>query len=65
MPTSTEAIFSIARDAPLKWSDLEEIEKVLGQILNRYSLAYDATSYTLKLGNIRDLHHLLDRVRDI
>lgn len=53
----------IQQDAPLKWSGLEEIEDVLGRILDRYSAAYDATVYLLKLGNVRDLRHLLDRVR--
>jgi HEPN superfamily AbiU2-like protein len=53
----------LQQDAPLRWSDLEELEAVMDKVLNRYSEAYDATGYVLKVANIRDLVHLLDRVR--
>ena len=54
----------LQEDAPLKKTDFEEVEAVMSKVLNRYSEAYDATAYRLRAGNVNDLAHLLDRVRD-
>ena len=50
----------IGNDAPLKWSDLEAVIEVMGDILNHYSAAYDGNVYQLEPFNINDIDHLLD-----
>jgi len=35
----------LSEDAPLKWSDLEEVVDVMKDIINRYSAAYDGNLY--------------------
>jgi hypothetical protein len=50
----------IASDAPLNWSDLDEVVTVLGDILNRYSAAYDGVVYALKDMRIHDVDTVLD-----
>ena len=50
----------LANDAPLKWSDLEAVIEVMGDILNHYSAAYDGNVYHLEPFNIYDIDNLLD-----
>jgi len=44
----------------LKWSDLEAVIEVMGDILNHYSAAYDGNVYHLEPFNIYDIDHFLD-----
>ena len=50
----------LGNDAPLKWSDLEAVIEVMGDILNHYSAAYDGNVYHLEPFNIYDVDYLLD-----
>jgi len=50
----------LGNDAPLKWSDLEAVIEVMGDILNHYSAAYDGNVYHLEPFNIYDIDHFLD-----
>ena len=50
----------LGNDAPLKWSDLDAVIEVMGDILNHYSAAYDGNVYDLEPFNIYDIDHLLD-----
>ncbi|TRZ50249.1 hypothetical protein D4S03_07055 [bacterium] len=52
----------LGNEAPLKWSDLEEVTKVMNDILNHYSAAYDGNVYHLEPFNIYDIDQLLDIV---
>jgi hypothetical protein len=50
----------ISDDAPLKWSDSEEIINIMQQIIDRYSDSYDGTSRILQAFNIADVDNILD-----
>jgi hypothetical protein len=50
----------ISDDAPLKWSDSEEIINIMQQIIDRYSDSYDGTSRLLQAFNIADVDNILD-----
>ena len=50
----------LGNDAPLKWSDLEAVIEVMGDILNHYSAAYDGNVYHSEPFNIYDVDYLLD-----
>jgi len=50
----------LSEDAPLKWSDFEESLKVIKDIINTYSAAYDGNLFELEPINIDDVDHLLD-----
>ncbi len=52
----------LSQDAPLKWSDLEEVIRVMKDIINRYSAAYDGKLYKLEPINATDVDYLLDRL---
>lgn len=52
---------SLQKDAPLTWSDLDEVMEVASEILNHYSTAYDGNTYKLLPDNITDVDLLLDR----
>jgi AbiU2 len=52
----------LSEEAPLTWGDLNKVIEALGEIINRYSAAYDAQSFSLRLSNINDLDYLLDRL---
>jgi hypothetical protein len=52
----------LADDAPLKWGDLKEIETTMGDVLNRYSAAYDGNTFSLTPINIGDVAWLLNLV---
>ena len=51
---------SIATDAPLKWSDLDQALELFKDILNRYSGAYDGLVFHMEPLNVNDLNYLLD-----
>jgi|GEM_PF-1097728 len=50
----------LSEDAPLKWSDLEEILKTMAEIINTYSIAYDGSQHILEPININDIEHILN-----
>jgi|SRR5690606_7141183 len=50
------------REMAPTWSALEKVGKVIAQIINRYSIAYDRREFSLKLENINDLDSLLKRL---
>ena len=47
-------------DAPLTYSAIEQIIEVMGEIINRYSAAYNGNLYDLKPLNTKDIDILLD-----
>lgn len=51
------------QDAPLLWSDLDEVTQVMGQLINRYSVDFDGASYVWNPINIDDLDNLLSRAK--
>jgi len=51
---------NLSKDAPLKLSDMEQIIKVMGDVINRYSAAYDGNVYKLEPFNVNDVDYLLD-----
>ena len=51
------------QDALVLWSDLEEVLEVAGDLINKYSTAYDGKFYELTAVNTKDLDSLLRRVR--
>ncbi|MGP0593925.1 AbiU2 domain-containing protein [Nitrospira sp. T9] len=50
------------REMAPTWGDLEEVVKVISQVINRYSVAYDGREFLLEPENINDLDSLLDRL---
>lgn len=48
--------------APLTWQDLEEVVRLGKEVLNSYSVDYDATSHTVEPVNAADVDYLLDYV---
>jgi hypothetical protein len=50
----------LSEDAPLKWSDLEEIVKTMAEIINNYSIAYDGSQHVLESLNVTDIGRLLN-----
>ena len=50
----------ISSDAPIKFSDLDDVVKVLKDILNTYSAAYDGKVYKISLMNINDIDNVLE-----
>jgi hypothetical protein len=52
----------IANEAPLNWSDLDRALEIIGDVLNRYSAAYDGEVSHLEPLNAGDLNYLLDRL---
>ena len=50
----------ISSDAPIKFSDLDDVVEILKDILNTYSAAYDGKVYTMSLMDIYDLDYVLD-----
>ena len=46
-------------DAPIRWNDLDEVGKVMGNILNDYSSDYDGHMHFWEAININDLGSLL------
>ena len=55
----------LAEDAPLVWADLDNVMVVVGEIIIRYSTAYDGQIFSLKPENILDLDHLLNDLRKL
>jgi hypothetical protein len=54
----------LSEDAPLKLSDLEEIKKIMEEVFNTYSAAYDGNSYLLEPINVTDIGRLLDHLHN-
>ncbi len=50
----------ISKDAPIKWSDLDQVIETLKDILNKYSSAYDGKIYSMEPINISDVDYILD-----
>jgi len=48
-------------EAPIRWDDLEEAGRVMGSIVNDYSVDFDGASYSWETLNINDLEVLLQR----
>ena len=53
----------LSEEAPLKWDDLTEAGKLMGRILNDYSVDFDGNSYSWNTLNIDDLSALLSAAR--
>jgi hypothetical protein len=51
-------------DAPITWADLEEVVKVLSEVVNKYSSAYDAHHFEMTASNISDLDDVLNGLRE-
>lgn len=51
---------NLSKDAPLKLSDMEQVIEVMGDVINRYSAAYDGNVYKLEPFNVNDVDYLLD-----
>ncbi|MGZ8227459.1 MAG: AbiU2 domain-containing protein [Methylococcaceae bacterium] len=49
----------LGQDAPLNWSDLDDAGRVMGDILNDYSVDFDGTGFAWDTLNIDDLETLL------
>lgn len=49
----------LQNEAPIKMSDLNEAGKVMGGVLNDYSVDFDGNSYAWESINIDDIDHLL------
>jgi hypothetical protein len=52
----------LGAEAPIRWFDLNEAGKVMGNIINDYSTDFDGVSYSWETLNIGDLEVLLDHV---
>lgn len=50
-------------DAPIKWNDFYAIKKILDNIINRISVAYDGTAYSFDVVNINDVKGILDTIK--
>ena len=50
----------ISSDAPIKFSDLDDVVEVLKDILNTYSAAYNGKVHTMSPMNINDIDYVLD-----
>jgi len=50
----------ISKDAPIKWSDLDEVIDTMKDILNKYSAAYDGKVYSIEPMDISDIDYILD-----
>jgi len=46
--------------APISWRELEKILEILKEILNKYSAAYDGSTFHFPTGNINDIDCILD-----
>lgn len=55
----------LANEAPIKWADLDKLLKLMSDILNRYSVAYDGCSYSITPINVNDVDHLLNKLHRI
>ena len=50
----------ISKDAPIAWGDIEELKKIMDDIINTYSSAYDDNIYKLEFFDSYDIDYLLD-----
>lgn len=55
-------IEKLSDDAPLIWDDFENAVKIMADIINTYSSAYDGNLYVVEPVNITDIDRLLDRL---
>lgn len=53
----------LLNSAPLDWGDLEKIQSVLTDILNKYSEAFDGEEFIFKPENMFDVQNILDALR--
>ena len=49
----------LAEEAPILWQDVEEAARVMGRILNNYSIDFDGEEHVLEMAGIDDLSSLL------
>ncbi|MBI3937632.1 MAG: hypothetical protein HY323_11705 [Betaproteobacteria bacterium] len=54
-----------SKEAPITWGEAEELIKVMAEIINHYSSAYDGRLFSLEPININDLDHLLNRLHNV
>lgn len=54
----------LGEDAPLRWVDLEDTLSLVGDVLNRYSVAYDGNRFVLEPMNAGDLDDLLNELHE-
>lgn len=60
-------IFNLERlgeDAPIIWGDFKNIRELLGELIDRYSSAYDGQLFVLEPINSHDIDGLLDRLHE-
>ena len=50
-------------EAPITWGDSEKVVKVLSDVMNYYSAAYDGNYFELTSSNINDLDYILSTLR--
>jgi len=48
------------KDAPILWSDLEEVLKLAKEVLNNYSVDYDGREFDIEPWNVTDVDMVLD-----
>lgn len=53
-----------SKEAPITWSEVEQVIKTMSEIINHYSSAYDGQLFSLQPMNINDLNYLLDRLHE-
>lgn len=53
----------IVADAPLKYSDLQEIIEAMDDVINTYSATYDGQVFSMESMNIRDVNGILRRLQ--
>ena len=54
----------ISKDAPIAWSDIEELKEIMKDIINTYSAAYDSKRYDLQFFDSYDIDYILDILQE-
>lgn len=50
----------LSDDAPIKWSDLNEVIKLIEEVFNRYSVAFDGGGWSFDVINLYDIDNVLE-----
>ena len=54
----------LSKEAPVTWSEVEDVIRTMSEIINHYSSAYDGRLFSLQPMNINDLDYLLNRLHE-
>lgn len=50
----------LSDDAPIKWSDLDEVIKLIDEVFNRYSVAFDGGGWSFDVVNLYDIDGVVE-----